>query len=110
MVPGTDGERRRDVVPVALAAQFGFMPRASSGLNRHRLEGRHWVRRRDRVLSADEIEKLWTWLHSDAMPPVPCAILQLQLLTGARCGEIAGMTAEEIDDLGIESGPARLVH
>lgn len=52
---------------------------------------------RDRVLTAEEIEPLWKWLVSDALPPDPADILKLQLLTGARCGEISGLCAEEID-------------
>lgn len=52
---------------------------------------------RDRVLTVDEIEALWKWLESNALPPDPADILKLQLLTGARCGEISGLCAEEID-------------
>jgi integrase len=52
---------------------------------------------RDRVLSVGEIEALWKWLDSDALPPEPADILKLQLLTGARCGEISGFCVEEID-------------
>jgi len=50
---------------------------------------------RDRVLSAEEIEALWKWLEAGALPPAD--ILKLQLATGARCGEISGLCAEEID-------------
>jgi integrase len=52
---------------------------------------------RDRVLTVQEIEILWKWLDSDALPSDPTDILKLQLLTGARCGEISGLCAEEID-------------
>jgi integrase len=52
---------------------------------------------RDRVLSAEEIEALWKWLEAGALPPDPADILKLQLATGARCGEISGLCAEEID-------------
>jgi integrase len=52
---------------------------------------------RDRVLSAEEIEALWKWLDTGALPPDPADILKLELLTGARCGEISGLRAEEID-------------
>ena len=52
---------------------------------------------RDRVLAVDEIEALWRWLKSDALPPEPADILKLELLTGARCGEISGLCAEEIN-------------
>lgn len=52
---------------------------------------------RDRVLTVDEIEALWKWLDSDALPSEPADILKLELLTGARCGEIGGLSTEEID-------------
>jgi integrase len=50
---------------------------------------------RDRVLDADEIRVLWPWL--DNLPPAVADALRVQLLTGARIGEIAGMTTSEID-------------
>jgi integrase len=49
------------------------------------------------VLTVEEIEALWTWLESDALPRDAADILKLELLTGARCGEISGLRAEEID-------------
>jgi integrase len=49
---------------------------------------------RDRVLTVEEIEALWKWLHSGALPPEPTDIIKLQLLTGARCGEISGLCTE----------------
>jgi integrase len=52
---------------------------------------------RDRVLTVEEIETLWEWLDSDAVPRDLADILKLELLTGARCGEISGVCAEEID-------------
>ena len=52
---------------------------------------------RDRVLTVQEIETLWRWLESDALSPEAADILKLELLTGARCGEISGLRAEEID-------------
>lgn len=52
---------------------------------------------RDRVLTADEIGALWKWLDSEALPRNPADILKLELLTGARCGEISGLCAEEIN-------------
>ena len=52
---------------------------------------------RDRVLSVEEIETLWRWLDSDALPPDVADMLRLEILTGARCGEITGLRAEEID-------------
>ena len=52
---------------------------------------------RDRVLTAEEIEALWKWLDSGDLPSTPADILKLELLTGARCGEISGLCVEEID-------------
>jgi integrase len=52
---------------------------------------------RDRVLTVEEIEALWKWLDSGALPPDPTDIIKFQLLTGARCGEISGLCTEEID-------------
>ena len=53
---------------------------------------------KDRALSADEIRALWQWLDdgADDMPPDAIAVLKLQILTGARVGEIAGMDAGEV--------------
>ena len=50
-----------------------------------------------RVLSSDEIGCLWKWLESGACPRIYADILKLQLLTGARCGEVSGITLDEID-------------
>jgi integrase len=52
---------------------------------------------RDRVLTLEEIETLWNWLDSDALSLEAADILKLELLTGARCGELSGLRAEEID-------------
>jgi integrase len=52
---------------------------------------------RDRVLTVREIETLWKWFDSGALPPVVADILRLELLTGARCGEISGLSVEEIN-------------
>jgi integrase len=52
---------------------------------------------RDRVLTVEEIETLWKWLDSDALSVEAAEILKLELLIGARCGEISGLRAEEID-------------
>jgi integrase len=52
---------------------------------------------RDRVLTVEEIQILWKWLDSEALPSDPADILKLQLLTGARCGEISGLCVSEID-------------
>jgi integrase len=51
--------------------------------------------RRDRVLSPDEIRILWEWLDTSGFPYGE--VLKLQLALGARCGEVAGMRAEEVD-------------
>jgi integrase len=52
---------------------------------------------RDRVLSPEEIELVWKWLDTDALSLEAADILKLELLLGARCGEISGLRAEEID-------------
>ncbi|MEJ1937323.1 site-specific integrase, partial [Nostoc sp. NIES-2111] len=50
---------------------------------------------RERVLTSEEIKVLWPWL--DDLPPDYRDALRLQLLLGARIGEVAGMRREEID-------------
>jgi integrase len=52
---------------------------------------------RDRVLTVEEIETLWQWLDTEALSLDAAVILKLELLIGARCGEISGLRAEEID-------------
>jgi integrase len=52
---------------------------------------------RDRVLTVQEIETLWRWLDSDVLSLEAADILKLELLIGARCGEISGLRVEEID-------------
>jgi integrase len=52
---------------------------------------------RDRVLRVEEVEALWKWLNSEALPQATRDVLRLELLTGARCGELAGMQSEEFD-------------
>jgi integrase len=52
---------------------------------------------KDRVLSGEEVARLWRWLQSDVLPLAHANVLRLQLLTGARCGELGGMVSEEID-------------
>jgi integrase len=52
---------------------------------------------RDRVLTVEEIELVWKWLDTDALSLEAADILKLELLLGARCGEISGLRAEEID-------------
>lgn len=53
---------------------------------------------RDRVLTPDEIKAFWSWLDAGAesMPPNCITALRLQLCTGARIGEIAGIDASEL--------------
>jgi integrase len=48
-------------------------------------------------LTLEEIELVWKWLETDALSLEAADILKLELLTGARCGEISGLCAEEID-------------
>ncbi len=57
---------------------------------------------RDRALSAEELRLLWTWLEegADDMPLDCIRALQLQLCLGSRIGEIAGITAAEVENLG----------
>jgi integrase len=52
---------------------------------------------RDRVLTVEEIETLWRWFDSGSLSPDAADILRLELLIGARCGEISGLRVEEID-------------
>ena len=52
---------------------------------------------RDRVFAIEEIASLWRWLDQGALPQNPTDILKLQMLTGARCGEISGLSAGEIN-------------
>jgi integrase len=52
---------------------------------------------RDRVLTVEELKLVWTWLETDALSLEAADILKLQLLTGARCGEVAGLRTQEID-------------
>jgi integrase len=52
---------------------------------------------RDRVLTAREVRLLWAWLGEPEQAIPPAKILKLELLLGARCGEIGGMRTSEID-------------
>jgi integrase len=52
---------------------------------------------RDRVLTVEEIETLWRWFDSGSLSSDAADILRLELLIGARCVEISGLRAEEID-------------
>jgi integrase len=52
---------------------------------------------RDRVLTLNEIAHLWWWLDQVSLAPDVVDIIRLQIALGARCGEIAGLHAEEID-------------
>jgi integrase len=54
---------------------------------------------RDRVLTADEMVSFWQWLPESRIPAAHADVLRLELLLGARCGEIAGMQANEIDQV-----------
>lgn len=53
--------------------------------------------RRDRVLSADEIKALWDWIASSEIPDGYADALRFQLATGARIGEVGGITVAEIN-------------
>jgi integrase len=48
-------------------------------------------------LTVEEIETLRKWLDTDALSFDAADILKLELLIGARCGEVSGLRAEEID-------------
>ena len=52
---------------------------------------------RDRVLSDVELRKLWLWLDDQHIPENYAMILRLQILLGARIGEIGGMASNEFD-------------
>lgn len=52
---------------------------------------------RSRVLSNEEIRKLWHWLDTESMPRAHAHVMRLQLALGARCGEVAGMMTSEVD-------------
>jgi integrase len=52
-------------------------------------------RQRDRVLSPDEVRKLWTSL--DGVTPARAAIFKLLLLTAQRVGEVLTMRREDLD-------------
>jgi integrase len=51
---------------------------------------------RDRVLDHDEIRTLWAWLKTSTLTPAMVDALKLQLLIGARIGEIAGIKPGEL--------------
>lgn len=68
-----------DTDPAAALATFGPSPR------------------RDRVLTADEIRALWDWMGQSDMPRAYVDALRFQLATGARIGEVGGITSAEID-------------
>jgi integrase len=53
--------------------------------------------RRDRILSAQEIQAFWGWTERSEMPEAYVDALKLQLAIGARIGEIAGMQVEEVN-------------
>jgi integrase len=52
-------------------------------------------RRRDRVLSQEEITKVWPAFDAESL--TPRAILKLLILTGQRSGEVAGMRWAEVN-------------
>jgi integrase len=52
---------------------------------------------RDRVLSPDEIRAFWNKLSDAAMQEGTRRIVRLCLVTAARVGEVAGMSASELD-------------
>lgn len=52
---------------------------------------------RERALDDTEIAKLWPWLDAANLPAGHADIMRLQILLGARCGEVAGIEAGEVD-------------
>ena len=52
---------------------------------------------RDRVLSEEEIPVFWAWLQRSTLSSAMADALRVQLLIGARIGEVAGMALDEID-------------
>jgi integrase len=50
---------------------------------------------RERVLSPEEIKTLWDWLPTAGFAPSIVDIARLEICTGARSGEIAGMRVKE---------------
>jgi integrase len=48
-------------------------------------------------LTEGEIKLVWDWLSSETIPEGYAEALKLQLATGARIGEVAGMRAAEVD-------------
>jgi integrase len=52
---------------------------------------------RERVLAIDEIKTLWDWLPTAGFAPSIVEIARLEICTGARSGEIAGMCVKEFD-------------
>ena len=53
--------------------------------------------RRDRVLSAAELRKVWNALPTAPLSPAMADIIRLLFLTGQRSGEVSGMTRGELD-------------
>jgi integrase len=51
-------------------------------------------------LSPDEIKTLWDWLPTAGLVPSIVDIARLEICTGARSGEIAGMRVKEFDRRG----------
>ena len=53
--------------------------------------------KRDRVLSDDEVRQFWNALPTAISSPEVQQILRLSLVTGQRVGEVAGLTAKELN-------------
>jgi integrase len=53
--------------------------------------------RRDRVLTDEEVRVLWRWFDESRLPADYVSALRLQLVLGARIGEVSAIRAEEID-------------
>lgn len=65
------------------------------------------TRRRDRVLSPDEIRTIWNGLPAAAISADGQQVLKLCLITAQRLGEVAGMCSDELNlETGIWTIPA----
>ncbi|MFZ0846954.1 MAG: tyrosine-type recombinase/integrase [Pseudolabrys sp.] len=52
---------------------------------------------RNRILTDEEVYQLWNNLDKADFPAGHTDIIRLELLTGARCSEVGGLCAEEVD-------------
>jgi integrase len=103
IVPRTPGisDARPRALAAALSSMFGWLHLHryvghNPCANLHRPAG---PKKRERVLSNDEIR--WFWAATDAVGSPFTSIFQLLLLLGARLNEIARMTSSELHEVGV---------